>query len=143
MQSGGRQKRHDPKTNKAQRVFSSGGHCANSKREPRWNQNWRCFLRGFTPIALSASKCVLRRISMNIAKWPGRGLSICLYLFVPLLYGGLPQQWYASTPTTNNLNAAAYGQGLMVVVGDNRTILRSPDGFAWQAGNASSTYPPR
>jgi hypothetical protein len=79
---------------------------------------------------------------MNIAKWPRRGLSICLYLFAPLLYGGLPEQWYASTPTTNNLKAATYGQGLIVVVGDNRTILRSVDGFNWQAGYASSSYPP-
>src|SRR5690348_3424062 len=101
----------------------------------------RLFAGGFSPILCAFGQCVIKRRRMNIATWPGRGLSICLFCFAPLLHAGLPQQWYVSTPTTNNLRAATYGQGLMVVVGDNRTTLRSPDGFSWQPGYASSGYP--
>ncbi|GAB4030467.1 T9SS type A sorting domain-containing protein [Spirosoma jeollabukense] len=38
-----------------------------------------------------------------------------------------------SSPTTNPLNDVTYGNGLYVVVGDNSTILTSPDGNTWTA----------
>ena len=43
-----------------------------------------------------------------------------------------------TTPTTQNLWGACYGGGLFVVVGENGTILTSPDGATWIA-RASGT----
>jgi len=51
----------------------------------------------------------------------------------------LPQSWYSSVPTNENLMAVTYGQGQLIVVGWYNTILRSTDGFAWtQAGTGSA-----
>ena len=40
--------------------------------------------------------------------------------------------WRSPLPQGNDLNGVAYGDGQFVAVGNARTILRSPDGQAWE-----------
>jgi len=69
---------------------------------------------------------------MNVTKL--RRLVLCTFVFLsaPLLYGGIPQSWYSSTPTNKNLTAATFGQGQFLVSGFGSLIIKSADGFAWR-----------
>lgn len=48
---------------------------------------------------------------------------------------------FKTSPTTNTLNDVTYGNGLYVAVGDNSTILTSPDGTVWTVRSASTSVP--
>jgi hypothetical protein len=71
---------------------------------------------------------------MNPANTPWLLLCSCFAftsLFVPRLYGGVPQSWLSISPTNKNLTAVTYGQGQFVAVGWGNVTLKSPDGFQW------------
>ncbi len=42
-------------------------------------------------------------------------------------------------PQGNSLNAVTYGNGIFVAVGDNGTILTSPDGVTWTQESSGTT----
>jgi len=71
---------------------------------------------------------------MNPANTPWLLLCSCFAftsLFIPRLYGGVPQSWLSIAPTNKNLTAVAYGQGQFVAVGWGNVTLKSADGFQW------------
>lgn len=75
------------------------------------------------------------------AAWPRR-LALALALTLPALAGaaGPPQSWSPrSAPTAEDLDGVVFGDGVFVAVGNNGTILTSPDGTAWTLRPSGST----
>ena len=67
-------------------------------------------------------------------------LVVCCLLSLPVSAEGPLWEWVTPWPQGHSLRAVAAGNGVMVAVGVNGSIIAGTDGIDWRVGNSTKEY---